>query len=134
MSHPEDDSPVGKWVHVISGGSDAYTGAPTSEFGVLEARDAAFLYVHRADGEVVILPMASVRSLRVIQPPPPIPGGTLLRPASADDLLLTPAGSMETDPALLLHPASAPDQPLHTVGGVAWWLRLLRVVVRLFRR
>ncbi len=123
MSQTDDDSPDGKWVHVISGGSDAYTGAPTSEFGVLEARDAAFLYVRRADGQVVILPIANVRKLAIIEPPAPIPGGTLLRPASEGDVLLTPAAP---GPALLVTPAPAP------VGAAPhaapWWLRVLRLL------
>lgn len=128
-----DENPEGKWVHVVSGSSNPYTGAPTSEFGVLEARDAAFLYVRRADGRRAVLPIALVRSLRVIEPPPPVPGGSLLRAASSDDLLVRPGLSASRDPDLLARPALAVAAARSRFGFLSAWLRLLRLILHGWR-
>ncbi len=69
MSHTVDGCPEGKWVRVVSGGSNVYTGGRTTEIGVLEARDDAFLYVRRADGEVAVIMAKEVQILQVIEPP-----------------------------------------------------------------
>lgn len=54
---------------MISRDSNIHTGARTSEFGVLWARDDAFLYIHRPDGQVAVLPLQEVQSMEVIDPP-----------------------------------------------------------------
>ena len=130
MDEPDGNDWVGRYVLVTSGGTNVYTGGRNSEFGVLEARDDAFLYVRRADGELVILPLTNVRQLQLIETPPQIPGGTLLRPSSEDGQLLRPAAPAPSSPERLLRPDAEPSNAARSPAAAPWWQQLLLRIIR----
>src|SRR5713226_5574168 len=99
---------IGHWVSVLWGPSMRFFDTRSMEAGILESYDDAFLYLRKPDGEVLCLPMETVRRIERIEPFPPDPAGTLLRPAekpSEVDRLLRPAkGGSEINLQRLLRP------------------------------
>ena len=108
------DERIGKWVAVSYSYSVAGLfssgGGIHAAFGILESEDDAAILVRQANGETLYLPIETIRTIQVIAPPEPIPGGTLLRPAgdsASESMLVRPAES--AGPETLLRQTDAPS-------------------------
>jgi hypothetical protein len=69
------------------------------QYGRLEAVEDGLLFIRRADGETIFVPVELVDDWRIVEVPELDPARMLLRPA----------GPGESDPATLLRPADPPD-------------------------
>src|SRR5437870_3140488 len=88
---------IDKWVSVVYG--DPMSGMSAGAnytYGVLVTADEAAVLVRQPDGEILFIPMSSVRRVGLIEPPELGPGGTLLRPST-----------VPVEPGMLMRPAGA---------------------------